>query len=194
MWLADSFDGMPSGAYTTAFARSEAGGVALQKSKKRPSAETIVHWATTSQYGRFGRGKLNGSIASVASNFRLCWPQAFDGNWPAGVQIVRGFFADVLPGPVERLALLRADSDIFSSIHETLETLYPRLSVGGYVVFDDWCLAQAREAVLAYRDAHNITTPMLETQRHRRVFSKDLSRPFGTLNPMAFWRKSAETG
>ena len=101
----------------------------------------------------------------------------------------------MLPGPVQQLALLRADSDVFASIHQTLTALYPRLSVGGYVVFDDWKLSQAREAILAFRKTNNITSPILDTQRHRRAPSTEGSaRPFGTLDPMAFWLKSAVTG
>ena len=41
---------------------------------------------------------------------------------------------------------------MYSSIHETLVALYPRLSVGGFVVFDDWKIAQARtEASIEFR-------------------------------------------
>lgn len=63
---------------------------------------------------------------------------------PKGVQFLQGYFSKTLPGPVKRLAFLRADSDMYASIYETLHALYPLLSPGGYVVFDDWKFVQAR--------------------------------------------------
>ena len=69
---------------------------------------------------------------------------------PVGVHFLKGFFNESLPGPVTSLAMLRADGDLYTSIYETLAALYPRLSVGGYVIFDDWPIAQVR-APLARR-------------------------------------------
>ena len=40
-------------------------------------------------------------------------------------------------------------------------SLYPRLSVGGYVIIDDWHLHGAREAVHDYRAAHGVTGALL---------------------------------
>ena len=56
------------------------------------------------------------------------------------VHFLQGFFNDTLHTmrTDSSFALIRADSDMFASIYETLDALYPRLSVGGYVVFDDF--------------------------------------------------------
>ena len=40
------------------------------------------------------------------------------------------------------------NSHRYASIYETLTALYPLLSVGGYVVFDDWKFVQARGAIM----------------------------------------------
>ncbi len=55
------------------------------------------------------------------------------------VRFVEGWFRDTLPGvAVERLALLRLDGDMYESTMVALRSLYPKLSVGGYVIVDDY--------------------------------------------------------
>lgn len=55
------------------------------------------------------------------------------------VRFLPGWFAETLPdAPVERLAILRIDGDLYSSTREVLEALYDRVSPGGYVVVDDY--------------------------------------------------------
>ena len=103
------------------------------------------------------------------------------------MRFLRGYFSETLPGPVRQLALLRCDSDMFISIYQTLDALYPKLAVGGFVVFDDWKIPQAKMAVEAYRHKHGITTPVLGTSGRRRQ-----TQSFDTMDPMAFWRKPAE--
>jgi len=55
------------------------------------------------------------------------------------VRFVEGWFRDTLPGvAVERLALLRLDGDMYELTMVALRSLYPKLSVGGYVIVDDY--------------------------------------------------------
>jgi Macrocin-O-methyltransferase (TylF)/Coenzyme PQQ synthesis protein D (PqqD) len=65
------------------------------------------------------------------------------------VRFLPGLFADTLPGaPVERLAILRVDGDLYSSTRDALDALYDRVSDGGYVIVDDYgCLDPCRIAV-----------------------------------------------
>ena len=76
---------------------------------------------------------------------------------------------------MRELALLRVDGDLYTSITTTLERLWPLLSVGGFVVFDDWKFKQSRRAITDFRVRWRIETPVLFAN--------------GTLDPMAFWRK-----
>ena len=62
--------------------------------------------------------------------------------------------------PVKRLAILRVDSDIYSSILETLEHMYPKLSTGGYVMFDDYKFPYAKRAVQDFRARYGVTSRM----------------------------------
>jgi O-methyltransferase len=66
-----------------------------------------------------------------------------------GVRFLPGLFADTLPdAPVERLAILRIDGDLYKSTRDALEALYDRVSAGGYVIVDDYgCLEPCRIAV-----------------------------------------------
>jgi O-methyltransferase len=75
------------------------------------------------------------------------------------VQFLEGWFRDTLPtAPVEQLAILRLDGDMYESTMDALEALYPKLSVGGYVIVDDYgAWEPCRQACTDYRDRHGIT-------------------------------------
>ncbi|HUY64681.1 MAG TPA: TylF/MycF/NovP-related O-methyltransferase [Acidimicrobiales bacterium] len=78
------------------------------------------------------------------------------------VQFLQGWFADTLPkAPVSSLAVLRVDGDMYGSTMEVLEALYPKLSVGGYCIIDDYgAVAGCRAAVTDFRAAYGIDDPM----------------------------------
>jgi O-methyltransferase/8-demethyl-8-(2,3-dimethoxy-alpha-L-rhamnosyl)tetracenomycin-C 4'-O-methyltransferase len=69
------------------------------------------------------------------------------------VVFVKGFFSDTLPSlEAEPLALIRLDGDMYESTYVALECLYPRLSIGGFTIIDDYgALEQCRKAVTDYR-------------------------------------------
>jgi O-methyltransferase len=78
------------------------------------------------------------------------------------VRFLPGWFKDTLPAaPIEQLAVLRLDGDMYGSTMEALEALYPKLSPGGYVIVDDYgAIPQCKEAVTDFRTAHGIIDPM----------------------------------
>jgi hypothetical protein len=79
------------------------------------------------------------------------------------VAFLQGWFRDSLPGcPVERLAVLRLDGDLYESTMDALVYLYPKLSVGGYVIIDDYgAVAACQQAVHDYRSRHRIADPIV---------------------------------
>lgn len=81
-----------------------------------------------------------------------------------GVEFLPGFFQDTLPGLAGgRWSIVRLDGDTYEAVWTGLESLYSGLSVGGYVVVDDYLsLDRCREAVDDYRDAHGISEPIEE--------------------------------
>ncbi|MCO6007734.1 alpha/beta fold hydrolase [Actinoallomurus purpureus] len=73
------------------------------------------------------------------------------------VRFLPGWFRDTLPtAPVRRLALLRLDGDLYESTMDALVHLYPKLSVGGFVIVDDYLIDVCREAVHDFRHQHGI--------------------------------------
>ena len=52
-----------------------------------------------------------------------------------------GWFSDTLPGaPIDKLAVLRLDGDLYDSTTDALTNLYPKLSVGGFLIVDDYII------------------------------------------------------
>ncbi|MGH7046877.1 MAG: TylF/MycF/NovP-related O-methyltransferase [Stellaceae bacterium] len=78
------------------------------------------------------------------------------------VRFLPGWFQDTLPAaPIERLALVRLDADMYESTTVALDALYPKLSIGGYCIIDDYYThSGACKAVSQYRQQHGITEPI----------------------------------
>lgn len=74
------------------------------------------------------------------------------------VRFLPGWFRDTLPtAPIERLAVLRLDADMYESTIQALEALYDRIVPGGYLIVDDYGgIAQCRKAVHDFRTARGI--------------------------------------
>jgi O-methyltransferase len=90
--------------------------------------------------------ELAASLDEVKANF------ARFGLLDDQVVFLPGWFKDTLPtAPVKRLALLRLDGDMYGSTIETLTSLYPKVSAGGYVIIDDYILGPCRKAVEDFR-------------------------------------------
>lgn len=80
------------------------------------------------------------------------------------IKFLKGWFCDTLPSaPIKNLAILRLDGDMYESTADSLRYLYSRLSVGGYVIVDDYHVVQGcRKAVDDFRASMNITTKIEE--------------------------------
>ena len=87
------------------------------------------------------------------------------------VRFLVGWFHETLStAPIERLALLRLDGDLYESTMVALEALYPKLSGGGYVIVDDYhAVRGCRNAVDEFRARHRITEEIVQTD-WARVF------------------------
>ena len=96
------------------------------------------------------------SLESVQDNFRRYG--LLDGQ----VRFLKGWFRDTLPAaPIERLAVLRLDGDLYESTIQALDCLYAKLSVGGFVIVDDYGNVPAcRQAVHDFRAEHGISEPI----------------------------------
>jgi O-methyltransferase len=80
----------------------------------------------------------------------------------AQVRFLKGWFRDTLPSaPIERLALMRLDGDMYESTIEALGALYPKLSPGGFVIVDDYgAIPGCRQATDDFRSRSRIAEPL----------------------------------
>lgn len=74
------------------------------------------------------------------------------------VRFLKGWFNETLPSaPIERLAVLRIDADMYQSTMDALTSMYPKLSTGGYVIIDDYgAIGACKAAVDDFRAANAI--------------------------------------
>jgi O-methyltransferase len=97
------------------------------------------------------------SVEQVQANFRRY------GLLDEQVRFLPGWFRDTLPAaPMERLAVLRLDGDLYESTMLALDSLYPKVSPGGYVIVDDYSLTTCRAAVDDFRAARAISEPLVQ--------------------------------
>ena len=130
LWLFDTFEGMtePGDADISLHGESAA---ALMRSSDREDPASVWCRATLPEVEAALRGT---------------------GYDPARMHFVQGRVEDTLPARAPaRIALLRLDTDWYESTRHELAHLYPRLSVGGVLIVDDYGHWQgARRAVDEY--------------------------------------------
>jgi O-methyltransferase len=108
------------------------------------------------------------SQEEVEGNFRKF------GLLDSQVVFLKGWFKDTLPqAPIERLSVLRLDGDMYGSTIEVLESLYPKLSKGGFCIIDDYGLEGCQRAVDDYRAKNGITAPLQEVDWSGRWWRKE---------------------
>jgi hypothetical protein len=127
VWVADSFQGLP-----------------IPDLEKYPAEKVL-------DFTEVNVGQLAVSADDVRANFRRY------GLLDDRVRFLEGWFKDTLPGaPIDRIAILRLDGDMYESTMDALVSLYPRVSPGGCVIIDDNWIPACRQAVDDYRSVHGI--------------------------------------
>jgi len=96
--------------------------------------------------------KLAVSLERVKQNFKKY------GLLDEQVYFLKGWFKDTLPdAPIEKLAVLRLDGDLYESTMEALKSLYHKLSVGGFLIVDDYgAVESCKAAVHDFRKERSI--------------------------------------
>ena len=90
------------------------------------------------------------------------------------VVFVKGWFKDTLPTvPIERLAILRVDGDMYESTMDAMRNLYPKLSPGGFLIIDDYALTGCKAAITDYRAEHAITSDIVQVDWTGAYWRKD---------------------
>lgn len=89
------------------------------------------------------------------------------------VVFLKGWFKDTLPAaPFQRLAVMRLDGDMYESTMDALNSLYHKLSVGGFCIIDDYALPGCRAAVDDFRKSNKIIEPLMEVDHSGRFWRK----------------------
>jgi O-methyltransferase len=80
------------------------------------------------------------------------------------VRFLAGWFKDTLhDAPIDRIAVLRLDGDLYESTIQALDALYPRLSSGGFCIIDDYhAVKPCRQAVTDYRAKHGVSAEIVD--------------------------------
>lgn len=98
------------------------------------------------------------SLAEVKSNIERF------GLLDRSVRFLEGWFADTLPkAPIERIAVLRLDGDLYHSTMDALDSLYDKVTPRGFVIIDDYgCIPSCAQAVTDFRVRRGIQTPLVK--------------------------------
>lgn len=101
---------------------------------------------------------LHIGVEQVKENFRRY------GLLDDQVHFLVGWFKDTLhSAPIDKLAVLRLDGDLYESTIQSLDALYPKLSAGGFCIVDDYgYMDSCKRAIHDYRQTHNINEPILD--------------------------------
>ena len=133
VFVADSFEGMP-----------------IPNPKLYPADQEFKNWANYKM--------LSVPLPQVQSNFARY--ELLDQQ----VIFLKGWFHDTLPhAPIEKLAVMRLDGDFYESTMDALMNLYPKLSMGGWVIIDDYTIPCCTQAVHDFRNKFNIIDELCRT-------------------------------
>jgi O-methyltransferase len=96
------------------------------------------------------------SLEAVQENFRKY--DLLDDQ----VKFLKGWFKDTLPvAPIDRIAILRLDGDMYASTMDALQALGHKVSPGGFVIVDDFGAVEGcRKAIADYRQQRGIDAPI----------------------------------
>lgn len=78
------------------------------------------------------------------------------------VKLLKGWFKDTLStAPIERLAILRLDGDLYESTMDALVPLYDKVERGGFVIVDDYgSCPPCKRAINDFRSQRGISDPL----------------------------------
>ena len=119
-------------------------GLPVPNAEKYPADAKRKYWKRT---------RLAISLEEVRSHFESY------GLLDDQVRFLKGWFKDTLPtAPIEKLAVIRLDGDMYESTMDGLNNLYSKLSRGGYLIVDDFgAVTGCKKAVEDFRAEHGIT-------------------------------------
>jgi len=112
---------------------------------------------------------LEVSSETVASSFHKF------GLLDANVVFAKGFFNESMPvlsKHIDKLSIMRLDGDMYESTVDVLYPLYEKLSIGGYVIMDDWRTFPSRTACEDFFKVHDIQPDIIAIDQNSAYWKK----------------------
>jgi O-methyltransferase len=102
--------------------------------------------------------ELSVSLEQVKTNFEKY------GLLDERVKFLKGWFKDTLHmAPIEKLAILRLDGDMYESTMDALVALYDKVSDGGYIIVDDYHVVEGcKKAIHDFLSSRNLASQLIE--------------------------------
>jgi O-methyltransferase len=138
-WVFDTFEGMPEPD-------------SLDKNFKQTSAQKLMN-----------EEEKEKSLTWAYSNYEETTSNILSAGYPAEkINFIKGLVEDTIPQtPINKIAILRLDTDWYSSTKFELEQLYPKLVKGGVLIIDDYGHWEGcKKAVDEYFTNNNISVFM----------------------------------
>jgi O-methyltransferase len=90
------------------------------------------------------------------------------------VRFLKGWFCDTLPTAlIKTISVLRMDGDLYQSTIDTLNNLYQKVSVGGFIIVDDYhSWKGCKQAVDEFRAKHGINDKIVDIDPHAVFWRK----------------------
>jgi O-methyltransferase len=90
------------------------------------------------------------------------------------IVFLEGWFKDTLPNaPIDKIAVLRLDGDMYESTIQALDSLYHKVSAGGAVIIDDYFLQACAKEVTDFRNNHGIVAPLIPVDTYAVWWRRD---------------------
>lgn len=152
IFLFDTFEGMPRPGQNDVYYTGES------------AIDTWQHNSGTAQGSNWVKATLDDVKARVLATG---YPQE-------RIHFVKGLVEDTVPaGAPEKIALLRLDTDFYSSTKHELDHLFPRLSRGGVLIIDDYgAFRGSQEATDEYVAQHGVPLFLSRVDEHVRLAIK----------------------
>jgi O-methyltransferase len=155
IYLYDTFSGMPK---------------PEERDDEAPGGIAMSSWAAhrTDEDGDKGSNWMKAGVELVRQRIDPL-------GYPAGrLHFVKGMVEDTIPATMpDKIAILRLDTDFYTSTKHELKHLYPRLSPGGILIIDDYgAFPGSRAATDEYSAEHGSNWFLHRVDAHVRLVVK----------------------
>ena len=93
------------------------------------------------------------------------------------VKFLVGEISKTVVAPIRQISLARLDVDSYESYMDAMTSIYPLMTEGGCIIFDDWHLDSCRAALNDFSEKNGLTGQISETFNGKNVDAHLFVRP-----------------